>query len=137
MRGFSLLELMIVTAVIALIAASLGGVASALHRTDRVTAAYVEDLGQLRGGLRAIERDLRASREVIYHRVDDVYYRLDRGRLLRDDRVVARNIGLFEMKREGDLVTVRLGLQSRAHVPAMRRPVVTSCVRLRNPEAPR
>jgi prepilin-type N-terminal cleavage/methylation domain-containing protein len=137
MRGFSLLELMVVTAVIALIATSLGGVASALHRTDRVTAAYVEDLGQLRRGLRALERDLRASREVLHHRVNDALYRLDGGRLLRDDQVVARNIGLFEMTREGDLVTVRLGLLPRAHVPAMRRPVVTTCVRLRNPEAPR
>ena len=134
MRGFSLLELMFVTAVIAMIAASLGGVASALHRTDRVTAAYVEDLAQLRGAVRAVERDLRASREVIYHRVDNAFYRLDRGRLLRDDKVIARRIGLFEMTREGDLVTVRLGLAARAHVPAMRRPVVTTCVRLRNTE---
>lgn len=137
MKGFSLLELMIVTAVIALVAAGLGGVASTLHRTDRVTAAYVEDLAQLRRAVRAVERDLRASREVVYHRVDDVFYRLDDGRLLRDREVVARRIGLFEMTREGDLVTVRIGLQPRAHAPAMRRPVVTTRVRLRNPEAPR
>ncbi len=134
MRGFTLLELMIVTAVLAMIAASLGGVASALHRTDRVTAAYVEDLAQLRGAVRAVERDLRAAREVIHHRVDDAYYRLDAGRLLRDDQVIARHIGLFEMTREGNLVTVRLGLEARAHVPAMRRPVVATCVRLRNTE---
>jgi prepilin-type N-terminal cleavage/methylation domain-containing protein len=137
MKGFSLLELMIVTAVIALVAASLGGVASVLHRTDRVTAAYVEDLAQLRRAVRAVERDVRASREVVYHRVDDVFYRLDNGRLLRDDQVVARHIGLFEMKREDDLVTVRVGLLPRAHVPAMRRPVVTTRVRLRNPEGRR
>lgn len=134
MKGFSLLELMIVTAVIALVAASLGGVASALHRTDRVTAAYVEDLAQLRRAVRAVERDLRASREVVYHRVDRAYYRLEDGRLLRDRQVVARNIGLFEMTREGNLVTVRLGLEPRAHVPAARRPVLTTRVRLRNPE---
>jgi prepilin-type N-terminal cleavage/methylation domain-containing protein len=134
MRGFSLLELMIVTAVIALVAASLAGVASTLHRTDRVTASYVDDLGQLRRAVRTVERDLRNSREVIYHRIDEVFYRLDNGRLLRDDEVVARRIGLFEMVREDDLVTVRVGLQPRAHVPAMRRPVVTTRVRLRNPE---
>ena len=84
-----------------------------------------------------MERDLRASREVIYHRVDESYYRLEGGHLLRDKQVVARNIGLFEMTREGDLVTVRLGLEPRAHVPAARRPVLTTRVRLRNPEGRR
>lgn len=137
MRGFSLLELMIVTAVIALVSATLAGVASTLHRTDRVTAAYVEDLAQLRRAIRAVERDLRASRDVVYHRVGDIFYRLDDGRLLRDEQVVARRIGLFEMVREDNLVTVRIGLQPRAHVPALRQPVVTTRVRLRNPEARR
>jgi prepilin-type N-terminal cleavage/methylation domain-containing protein len=136
-RGFSLIELMIVTAVLAVVTASLGGIASVLHRTDRQTAAYVEDLGELRRALHSLERDLRGAREVFYHRIDDVYYRLDGDRLLRDDAVVARNVALFEMSREGEIVTVRLGLRARAHVPAMRRPVVTTRVRPRNLERER
>lgn len=132
MRGFTLMELMMVTAILAVVAASMGGIASVLHRTDRQTAAYVEDLGELRRAVRTVERDLYAAREIGYYRVDGVVYRRAGTDLLRDGKVVARNIALFEFDQEDGIVTVRVGLAQRAHVPGRPRPVVTTRVRPRN-----
>ena len=132
MRGFTLIEMMIVTAVLAVVATSMGGIASVLHRTDRQTAAYVEDLGELRRALRTVERDLYAAKEIGYYRIDGIVYRRAGTDLLRDGEVIARNIALFDLDLTDGVVTVRVGLAQRSHVPGRREPVVTSRVRPRN-----
>ena len=129
--GFSLQELMIVTAVLALVATTVAALTGSLHRTDRVTAAYVEDLAGLRRAVVAVERDLREARSV-----DELRYELDGDVLRRDGKVVARRIGLFEVEQEQGVATARVGLRPRAEA-ATREAVVTTSVRLRRGEGPR
>jgi prepilin-type N-terminal cleavage/methylation domain-containing protein len=123
--GFSLYELMIVTAVLGGVAAALAGITHAVHRADRASAAYVEDLTELRRAVAAVERDLRAAGSVA-----DLRYALDAGMLRRDGQVVARRIGTFEVTQEGAVATARIGLLPRAEV-ATRSAVVSTSVRLR------
>lgn len=123
--GFSLYELMIVTAVLGGLAAALAGITHAVHRADRASAAYVEDLTELRRAVTAVERDLRAAASVA-----DLRYVLDTGLLRRDGQVVARRIGTFEVTQEGPVATARIGLLPRAEA-ATRSAIVTTSVRLR------
>ena len=117
MRGFTLAELMIVMMMASIAIGALGGTAQMLYQTDRHTDAYVRDVSGLRKAVRMLESDLRAGTGAVY--------RLDGDRLLRDDRLVARNIGTFELDREGALTVVRIGPAPRREVPAAWRPVVT------------
>lgn len=123
--GFCLYELMIVTAVLVTVTGALAGITHAVHRADRVSAAYVEDLTELRRAVVAIERDLRAARSI-----DDLRYALDGGALKRDGQIVARRIGMFELTQEGAVATARIGLLPRAEV-ATRSATVSTSVRLR------
>ena len=123
--GFSLYELMIVTAVMGVVAAAIAGVTHAVHRADRVSAAYAEDLAELRRAVVAVERDVRAAASV-----EELRYALDDGVLTRDGRPVARRIGSFELTREGAVVTARIALLPRVEA-ATRTAVVETSVRLR------
>jgi type II secretory pathway component PulJ len=123
--GFSLYELMIVTAVLVTVSGTLAGITHAVHRADRVSAAYAEDLAELRRAVVAVERDLRAAKTVA-----DLRYTLGDGVLRRDGKVIARRIGTFEVTQEGAVVTARIGLLPRAEV-ATRDAVVSTTVRLR------
>jgi type II secretory pathway component PulJ len=129
--GFSLQELMIVTGVLVSVMAAVGGLAHALHRADRVSAAYAEDLAGLRRAVTSVEHDLREARSVA-----ELAYELDGDLLRRDGRVVARRIALFEVLAEGRVATARIGLRPRAEA-ATRAAVVTTCVRLRGAEGDR
>lgn len=129
--GFTLQEIMIVTTLLGLVAATVAGLASGLHRADRVTAAYVEDLAGLRRAVAAVERDLRAARS---HR--ELRYELADGVLWRDGEVVARRIGRFEVTEAGGVATARIGLLPRAEV-ATREAVIATSVRLGRGEGPR
>lgn len=123
--GFSLYELMIVTAVFGLVAAAIAGLTHAVHRADRASAAYTEDLAELRRAVVAVERDLRAASSA-----DDLKYALDGGVLKRDGRPVARRIGSFEVRQDGDVATARIALQPRVEA-ATRTAVIETSVRLR------
>jgi len=122
--GYSLAELMIVTAVLVGVTGTLAAVGHSLHRADRVSAAYVDDISDLRRAVRTIERDARAGR------LGSVTYTRDGARLLRNDRLLADNIGTFEIDDAGDVVVVRIGLKPRAATGA-RRPVIETRVRVR------
>jgi prepilin-type N-terminal cleavage/methylation domain-containing protein len=123
--GFSLYELMIVTAVMGGVAAAIAGVTHAVHKADRASAAYAQDLAELRRAVVAVERDLRAAASF-----EELRYGLDGGVLTREGRVVARRIGGFRLEREGPLVTARIELLPRAEVPTRTAEVATT-VRLR------
>lgn len=123
--GFSLYELMIVTAVLGGVAAALAGITHAVHRADRASAAYADDLAELRRAVTAVERDLRAARSI-----EDLRYALEDGVLRRGGAVVARRIGAFELTREGAVVTARIALSPRAEA-ATREAVIATSVRLR------
>jgi len=129
--GFTLQEVMIVTTLLGLVSATVAGLAAGLHRTDRVTAAYVEDLAGLRRAVAAVERDLREARsiaELRYELADDV--------LWRDRVVLARRIARFDVTEENGVATARVGLLPRAEA-ATREAVITTSVRLRRGEGAR
>jgi prepilin-type N-terminal cleavage/methylation domain-containing protein len=119
--GFSLYELMIAVAVLGVITAAVAGIAHAVHRADRVSAAYVEDLSGLRRAVVSVERDLRAARSLA-----DLRYVLDVDALKRGEAVVARRIRTFELVQAGEVVTARIGLLPRAEAPTREAVVVTS-----------
>jgi hypothetical protein len=122
---------MVVVAVLVTVVATVGGLAQALHRADRVSAAYAEDLAGLRRAVTSVERDLRAARSV-----GELAYELDGDMLRREGRVVARRIALFEVAEENGVATARIGLRARAEA-ATRAAVVTTSVRMRGGEAGR
>jgi type II secretion system protein J len=124
--GFTLMELMIVIAMFGFVASICGAMAGALHRTDQHTAAYVDDVSDLRRAVRAVERDLRSATSL-----DELDYRLEDDRLLRNGHELARRIGCFEMTEAGGLATVRMGLAPRREVASRKAPVVVLKVRLR------
>lgn len=115
-RGFTLVEVIVVTAALGMVAMVFGTVMTGLHRTERHSGAYVADLEGLRRAVRTIERDLRAGRAPEYA-VED-------GTLTRDGAVLATNIAVLDFAREGDVTAVVIGLAPRSDVPSARRPVV-------------
>jgi len=119
--GFSLYELMIVVAVLGVMTGAIAGLTHAVHRADRVSAAYVEDLAGLRRAVTSVERDLRAARSV-----KDLDYVLDLDMLKRGETILARRIGTFELVQDGDVVTATIGLLPRADAPTREAVVVTS-----------
>jgi len=129
--GFSLQEVMIVTTLLGLVSATVAGLAAGLHRTDRVTAAYVEDLAGLRRAVAAVERDLREAQSIA-----ELHYELADDMLWRDGVVMARRIGRFEVTEEHGVATARIGLLPRAEA-ATREAVITTSVRLRSKERAR
>ena len=86
--------------------------AETIHRRDRETAAYAEDLAGLRRAVRTVQADLREARSV-----QDLEYRVDGHTLLREGQVLARNIELFTVKRVGKLAQVYISLAARSDAP--------------------
>lgn len=119
--GYSFYELMVVTALLVTVTGTIAGITHAVHKADRVSAAYVEDLAGLRRAVAAVERDLREARSV-----EDLDYVLDLDMLKRGDIVLARRIGTFELTQDGAVVTARIGLVPRAESPTREAVVVTS-----------
>jgi len=126
-RGFTLVELMVAVSVLGVVLATMGGVAATLHREERTSNAYVEDLAGLRRAVRAVEADLRLAATT-----DDLDVRLEGGVLYRGGSVLARNVALFEVAEAGDgLARVRIGLGRRSDAPHRRDAVLDLRVRLR------
>jgi len=95
-----------------------------LHRSERLTRAYTDDVSGLRRAVRAIEADLRADRGDTCRLDDD-------GNLLRGEFVLARRIERFDVEREGNLWVARIGMLPRRETGAARRPLITIRVRPR------
>lgn len=129
--GFTLQEVMIVTTLLGLVAGTVAALTGGLHRADRVTAAYVEDLAGLRRAVVAVERDLRGARSIA-----DLRYELADDVLWRDRVVLARRIARFEVTEENGVATARVGLLPRAEA-ATREAVIMTSVRLRAEEGAR
>ena len=100
-RGYTLAELMIVCAITVILMSVLGGMADSMYRTNRHSKKYTKELLDLRRTVRQLETDLRSGA--------DVPYTLEGRTLHRDGKIVARNIGTFEIERDGRLTTVRIG----------------------------
>lgn len=113
-RGFTLFELMIVVAIAAVSGGAMAALGLSMHRTEQETGAYVRDLDGLRRAVRTIERDLRAASQVDGGAVGGAAYRLEGGTLLREGRVLARNVASFALARDGRLVTATLELAARS-----------------------
>ena len=114
-RGFTILEVMVATAMVACAAAAIGGVIHGFQSEDKLAQAYAEDLDGLRIALRAIERDLMSATKVEGTTIDGIVYELGpKGCLLRDGKVVAESVGSFSIRQRLDFATVRLSPAPRA-----------------------
>ena len=121
-RGFTLMELMMVTVMMSAVTAISSGVIVTLHSSEKRTRAYVDDVNALRRAVRAVEADLRAGRSDTC--------KLEDGVLRRGDVVLARRVETFDVRRDGGVFIARIGLATRAETGA-RQPVVTLRVRPR------
>ncbi len=134
--GFTLIELKVVIVVVALLYAVGAAFAVGVKRADRFSAAYTQDLSGLRKAVAQVERDLRGARTVEIGQgtatIDETVYRLEEGRLSRDEHFLASNIERFELSRQGDRVRILLRLGARNDAPQRREPEIVSHVRLRN-----
>ncbi len=142
-RGHSMVELMIATTLLASFFAVVTSFGAQSRRSDRLAAAYVEDLTQCRRALESLEGDIRQARRVeysgdalrVYLPEEVVDYRLRDGALTRTlggrTTVVARRIGGLKAMQDGRLVKLRVAIQPRATNP-VREATVHSTVYLRN-----
>ncbi|MEM8883183.1 MAG: type II secretion system protein [Planctomycetota bacterium] len=104
-RGYTLVELMIVTVFAGVTIATATGFLWSIAQAERQSRGYVEDVLGLRRAVRTIESDMRAGK------ADRI--RLDGDVLLRDDRMLARRIERYELRREGPLRHVEIALMPR------------------------
>ena len=129
-RGFTLIELCIVTLIATAVFGTSAAMITTLHRSEQRTGAYTREVSDLRRAIRALERDLRALDTA----VSRANYRLDGDRLYRGDVLLARRISAFEIEQQGALRVARVELMPRA---GGRRPVVVLRVRPRGREGTR
>lgn len=126
-RGFTILELMIVVSMLTVVGATFLGAATTIHREERHSAAYAQDLAGLRRAVQLVEHDLRDAGTT-----QDVDYRLEDGVLRRGDTPIARNIALFDVSAASDgLARVRIGLAPRSDAPNRREATLDLVVRMR------
>ena len=128
-RGFTLLELMVAVSMLTIVGATFLGVARTVHREDRHSAAYAQDLAGLRRAVQLVERDLREAQSL-----EDLDMRLDDGVLYRGEKAIAHRIGTFDVdvKREqSQLAHVRIGLAPRSDAPNRRDATLDLFVRMR------
>ena len=130
-RGFTILELMIAVSMLTIVSATFLGVASTVHREDRHSAAYAQDLAGLRRAVQLVERELREVQSL-----EDLDIRLDGDVLYRGETAIAHRIGTFDVdvdvKREQSrLAHVRIGLAPRSDAPNRRDATLDLFVRMR------
>ena len=112
MRGFTLMELMIVVALVATSGFAISSLGWSLHRVESSSAAYHEDLFRLRRAVQTIERDARAG--------DLGRYRLESHALLRDGVILLRRVATFDVTTTGRVSAVTLALQPRSDTATRR-----------------
>ena len=142
-RGFTLIELSVVVAVLGIICAATTGIVARIYRSGEVAQRYVDDVVQCRRACARLESDLRLGGRVtntngvvrIHQPAVTVDYSLKDGVLSRGvggtRRVIARNIAALHVQQSGDLARVRIALQRRGprHVPEA---AIHKTVHLRN-----
>jgi len=135
-RGFTFFEMMASVGLIAAVSLVVGGLALGAERSRDLGAAYALDVADTRRALDAMERDLRAARDV---RVDGstlvagaATWTSDKTALRRGGVVLARNVAAFVARRDGDVVDVTITLGRRSP-DAKRTASVSTSVRLRAP----
>jgi len=148
-RGFTMIELMISVAVLAIfssVALSLGVQAKQEHQ---MVAAYHQDVRECRAALQSLEADILAARgvEVASDEVtvlvgnQRVVYQLADGRLRVTrsgrERILANCIEALRVSSDRSLVTVQLQLRARSQTAARRAAVVSTSVAMRNWEGSR
>ncbi|MFQ5504551.1 MAG: type II secretion system protein J [Planctomycetota bacterium] len=139
--GWTLIELIGASAVLALVLIASGRLAVEAARSNQRSAAYSEDLGGARRALRALERDLRAAQGLeirsagarILTSGAEITWSLEGGELLRHAegrrRVLARRVAALLLTRDEALVHVHLMLKNRR--PGSPRPVFASSIAIR------
>ena len=132
LRGFTLIELMVVTATMVSVGGTFLTVAATLHREERLSAACAEDVREVTRALQAIEDAVRAAR-----RPEDVDAELVGKELRVGGRPVARNVASFQVAWRDRRATVRLVLGARSDAPHRREAVLETVVYRRPHEGSR
>lgn len=122
-HGFTLIELLVVISVMGCVGTILVGAVAHVRAEERLSAACADDLTGLRRAARLLREDL----SEVEHPTD-LAWRLDRGILERQGVAVARNVSLFEVIWEEDLLTAQLALGKRSDSPHRRDVAVDVCV---------
>ena len=126
MRGFTLIEILLVSTILAASSAAIAGVIHQMRKEDRLAADYAADLRGMRKALQRLERDLSAAHKIEGRTIDGVHWKLIGGELLRGDEVVATRIAEFSIKQTCSLAEVTLALAPRSASAARRARVVTT-----------
>jgi prepilin-type N-terminal cleavage/methylation domain-containing protein len=128
-RGFTLIELLVVIVVMTTVTGSVLTVASTVHREERLSAAYAQDVHGLRRAVQALERDLRTAPGP-----KAFSWALRDGDLCRDGALLARNVARFDVEWEAERATVHLALGPRSDAPHRREAVLRLVVKRRGGE---
>jgi prepilin-type N-terminal cleavage/methylation domain-containing protein len=131
-RGFTLIELVVVTATMAAVGGTFLTVASTIHRDERHAAACAGDVQDLTRAVAVLEAAVREARGP-----EDVPARLAGTDLYLGARRLARNVASFEVSWGPRLATVRVALGPRSDAPGRRRAALESVVLRRPREAGR
>jgi hypothetical protein len=114
-RGFTLIELVVVTATMVSVGGTFLTVASTLHREERLSAACAEDVREVTLAARALEDAVHRAR-----RPEDVDAELVGRELRVDGRRVARNVAAFSIAWRDRRASIRLVLAPRSDAPHRR-----------------
>jgi hypothetical protein len=131
-RGATLIEVMTSLVVAGVFGGTLSAVSVRLAEEQKAAVGRQHDLDGLYRAARLLESDLRAGLDPT-----GAGWSLRQDELRRGQDVVARSVGAFEAKREGDLWRVRLVMRPRAAEGARRTCVLDWAVRVRATGGPR
>ena len=148
-RGFTLVELMITTAILAMFSATALGLAVRSKQEHAMVSSYQRDLLECRAVLRSIEANVRAAdrvavapdrmelaiaaQRVVYQVVDGQLYLRDE----QGERVLAHCIERLHVTSRGALVELTLKVRSQKRVAARRSATLVTRVTMRNWEGPK
>ena len=129
--GVTLIELMVATSLLVVIAGIAATALHSSHRDDAVAQNYADDLRRLRSALDAVVLDVRSARDVAVEDdvlvVDGVMWELRGDVLVRDDEDIARGIARFDVEAEAGGV-VRAGIAPVARAAGARSPTLETRV---------
>ncbi len=143
-RGFTLVELMITTAILAMFSATALGLAVRSKQEHAMVSSYQRDLLECRAVLRNIEADVRAAhrvavapdrmeltiaaQRVVYHVADGQLCLIDE----QGEQVLAHCIESLLVTNRGSLVELTLKVRSQKREAARRSATLVTRVTMRN-----